>query len=71
MKTILRSNDLTCPSCIAKIETTLLAMPGVTAAKVRFNSGRIEVEHDEKAADLEALRAAVRALGYETEESPL
>ncbi len=68
MKTTLRSRDLTCPSCIAKIEKGLSGLPGVTAAKVHFNSGRIEVEHDESSADVATLREVVKKLGYDTEE---
>lgn len=67
MKTILRSSDLSCPSCIAKIEQTLARTPGVHAAEVRFNSGRIEVEHDPAVADVAAVQAIIRQLGYETE----
>ena len=67
MKTILRSGDLTCPSCIAKIETALLRVPGVSRAEVRFNSGRIVVEHEENTADLETLRETIPRFGYETE----
>ncbi len=38
MKTVLRSKELTCPSCIAKIEKALTAVDGVETAKVFFNS---------------------------------
>ncbi len=70
MKTTLRSQDLTCPSCVAKIETALRRMDGVTDANVRFNSGRIVVEHDEKV-DVDTIRAAIRNLGYETRDASL
>lgn len=69
MKTILRSKELTCPSCINKIEKALLALDGVENAKVLFNSGKIEVNHDAekiKGADLEK---AISAIGYEAKVS--
>lgn len=69
MKTVLRSKELTCPSCIAKIEKAVKALDGVEDAKVYFNSGRIEVQHDServKGADLEH---AIRAAGYEAKVS--
>lgn len=69
MKTTLRSRELTCPSCVAKIEKALQNVQGVTAAKVFFNTGRIEVEHDPQAADREQLVKAVRAVGYEAQVS--
>ncbi|HSM55028.1 MAG TPA: heavy metal-associated domain-containing protein [Candidatus Sulfomarinibacteraceae bacterium] len=68
-KTILRSNELSCPSCVAKIEKALHGVQGVSEAKVHFNTGRIEVEHDAEA-DSEALEKAVRDAGYEAQVSP-
>ncbi len=68
-KTILRSQELTCPSCVAKIEKALKAVPGVTEAKVFFNTGRIEVQHDPAEAADEKLLNAVRSAGYEARVS--
>ncbi|GAB1390750.1 MAG: copper chaperone [Rubrivivax sp.] len=64
MKTILRSDELSCPSCVVKIEKALKALPGVGDAKVHFNSGRIDVEHDGEQASGEMLLEAVRKVGY-------
>jgi copper chaperone CopZ len=63
-RTVLRSDELTCPSCVAKIEKRLKALGGVTTARVRFASGRIEVEHDPAVTSVDELVAAVRAAGY-------
>ena len=68
-KTILRSKELTCPSCIAKIEKALTAVDGVQAAKVHFNTGRIEVEHNPELVRAEDLEKAIRAVGYEAKVS--
>ncbi len=65
MKTLLRSQELSCPSCVARIEKALRAVNGVQDAKVYFNTGRIEVEHDPRQANPEALVKAVRTVGYE------
>jgi copper chaperone CopZ len=70
MKTILRSQELTCPSCITKIEKALKGLDGVQDAKVHFNSGRIEVLHDADDATQADLVKAVRAVGYEAKVSP-
>lgn len=67
MKTILRSDELNCPSCVAKIEKALTTLPGVDDATVHFNTGRIEVEHEQ--VDPERLRQAVREAGYEARVS--
>lgn len=68
-KTILRSDEFSCPSCVTKIEKALAATPGVTAAKVHFNTGRIEVEHDPERVKAETLVAAVKSAGYEARVS--
>ncbi len=70
MKTLLRSQELSCPSCVAKIEKALKALDGVTEARVFFNTGRIEVEHDPGVVKAEDLVKAVRAAGYEARVTP-
>jgi copper chaperone len=69
MKTILRSKELTCPSCIAKIEKALTAVEGVESAKVHFNTGRIEVQHDSERVAGKDLENAIRKVGYEAKVS--
>lgn len=67
--TLLRSRELSCPSCVPKIEKALGALPGVTRAKVHFNTGRIEVEHETARPAAEELVAAVARAGYKAEVS--
>ncbi|MCC6890412.1 MAG: cation transporter [Hyphomicrobiales bacterium] len=62
--TLLRSDELSCPSCVPKIEKSLLALPGVTKAEVKFSSGRIEIEHDPALSDVAALVNSVAKVGY-------
>ena len=69
MKTVLRSRDLTCPSCVAKLEKALNAVEGVERARVHFTTGRIEVEHDPARVDGEDLVKVVRASGYDAKVS--
>ena len=42
----------------------LAATPGVMNAKVYFNTGRIEIEHDAVSAPVETLVSAVKSAGY-------
>ena len=70
MKTLLRSKELSCPSCVAKIEKALKAVDGVQEAQVHFNTGRIEVEHDLQKVGRDELVKAVRSVGYESTVSP-
>lgn len=65
MKTLLRSKELSCPSCVAKIEKALKTVSGVMDAKVHFNTGRIEVEHDPQQTGPDELVKVVRSVGYE------
>ena len=69
MKTVLRSQELSCPSCVAKIEKALLSLDGVQKATVFFNTGRIEVEHDPQASPAAELVNAIRTAGYEAKVS--
>ncbi len=69
VNTILRSEELSCPSCVSKIEKSLRALEGVEEAKVHFSAGRIDVRHDPEQADTETLVAAVRRVGYEARPS--
>ena len=70
MRTILRSHEFTCPSCVAKIERALQAVAGVSDARVHFNTGRIVVEHDPTQAGPDELVKTVRAAGYEANVAP-
>ena len=67
--TILRSDGLSCPSCVPKIEKALKSLPGVENAKVYFSAGRIEVRHDPDVASTDALVKAVARTGYEARPS--
>lgn len=69
MKTLLRSDELNCPSCIPKIEKALSRLDGVTDAEVHFATGRIEIEHDPERVEAGRLLAAVREVGYEARVS--
>jgi copper chaperone CopZ len=67
--TTLRSQELSCPSCIAKIEKAVKQVPGVERVEVRFNSGRIIIDHDPLQAGTDALIAAVGRAGYAAKAS--
>ena len=69
MKTVLRSQELSCPSCVAKIEKALKALNGVETATVHFNTGRIEVQHSPEQVSAGQLVQAVRNVGYEAKVS--
>ena len=69
MKTIFRSQELSCPSCVAKIEKAVNALDGVQDVQVFFNTGRIEVEHDPEVAKTDQIISSIRSAGYEARVS--
>ncbi|MDY0087429.1 MAG: heavy-metal-associated domain-containing protein [Coriobacteriia bacterium] len=67
--TVLRSDELSCPSCIGKVESKLNSMDGVASAEVKFASGRIIVEHDASKVTVRDLVDAVAEMGYAAKPS--
>ena len=67
--TILRSQDLNCPSCVGKIQKELHRLDGVTRADVHFSTGRIVVEHDPERTTVPALIDAIGRAGYTAKAS--
>ena len=61
----LRLAGLHCASCAGLIETALLAVPGVLAARVHAAAGLAQVEWDPQRLRPSALIAAVRGAGYD------
>ncbi len=68
--TILRSDELSCPSCVNNIESELNKLEGVEKATVHFTTGRIEVEHDSAKVSDHDLVAAIGRTGYNATVSP-
>lgn len=60
----LSTEPFTCPSCIAKIETTLGREAGVEEVQVMFNSSKVKVSFNEDLISAETLAATVTKLGY-------
>lgn len=69
-KTILRSDDLSCPSCVTAIEAALNRLDGVENARVHFATGRIEVAYDADVVNDQILIEVVRQTGHESRVSP-
>lgn len=69
--TTLRSDEFTCPSCIAKIENKLNGLDGVKSAEVKFSFGRILVTHDSQKVSVRDLVTAVAEVGYTAKPSAI
>lgn len=64
-KVVLQLEELTCPSCVKKIETTLDKTEGVNSARVLFNSSKVRAEFDESKIKAEQIKEKIANLGYE------
>lgn len=69
MKTVFRSEELSCPSCVAKIEKAVGSLEGVQQVKVFFNTGRIAVDHDPQVVSIDEIIKSIRSVGYEAKLS--
>ncbi|GAA4285853.1 heavy-metal-associated domain-containing protein [Georgenia daeguensis] len=64
IRTVLRAEGFSCPSCVSKIEKQVGRLDGVEAVTVHFASGRVEVDHDSARASVDDLVAAIGRAGY-------
>lgn len=62
-------DELTCPSCLTKIEKAVGNTTGVTNVKVLFNAGKVKAEFDDTQTSAAALSDVVTKLGYEVQSS--
>lgn len=60
----LTTEPFSCPSCVAKIESTLNALDGVDQARVLFHSNKVKVGFDDTVVSAESLADTVTKLGY-------
>lgn len=65
MKTVkFQLEELTCPSCINKIEGVLKKEEGVEQAKVLFHSSKVKVAYHEGKTSAGKLAALIQQIGY-------
>lgn len=64
VRTVLRAEGFSCPSCVATIQKQVGRLAGVRSVEVRFASGRVEVEHDPAVTTVDELVAAIAKAGY-------
>lgn len=55
---------LTCPSCIKKIERSLLKRQSIESVQVLFHSGKVKVEYDETVVTANEIEDLLVKLGY-------
>ncbi len=60
----LKISDIDCAACVARLNDTLAAIPGVERAAVNFASGRAELRYDDSRLSIAEIAQAVRRAGY-------
>ncbi len=68
VKAIIPVSGMHCASCVAKIESALKKVPGVSSAVVNFASSRAYVDFNPALASGEMFRDAIEKSGYKTEQ---
>ena len=63
--TKLKVTGMSCGGCAARVEKTLLKVPGVESAQVALREGEAEVRHH--GTDVEAMTGALAKSGYRAE----
>lgn len=56
--------DLTCPSCINKIEAAIGNLAGINDVKVLFNSSKVKATYNEEIVNEDKIRNTIAKLGY-------
>ncbi|GDX82919.1 hypothetical protein LBMAG42_47300 [Deltaproteobacteria bacterium] len=60
----LKVEGMTCGMCVGKVQTALMAVPGVTVANVDVTTGVAEVGYDASKTNVDALVAAVNGTNH-------
>lgn len=61
---MLAISGMHCPSCALHIDETLEQLPGVASARTDMRRSRTHVEYNPDTTGVEAMAAALAALGY-------
>ena len=61
----LELEQLTCPTCVSKIQNKLDSTKGIENAKVLFTSSKVKAEYDESVLSQDEIVNAIESLGYE------
>lgn len=71
LKAILQLEELTCPSCIQKIESGVKSLDGVDASsvKVLFNSSKVKLSFDNEVISVTDIEKSIDKLGYDVRKS--
>jgi len=63
-KLVMQLEQLTCPTCVKKIETVLGKTEGVDTSTVLFNSSKVKISYNEEEVTPNELSRKIMNLGY-------
>lgn len=63
-KTTIQLENLSCPSCIQKIDAAVANLYGVHTSKVMFNSSKVKATYDESLITADDIADRIESLGY-------
>ncbi len=65
MKTVLSVKGMKCGGCEATVREAVQALEGIVSVQPNFKENTVEVDYDEGKANLEAIRQAISAKGFQ------
>ena len=70
-KATIQLEDLSCPSCLQKIDSAVKSVEGVDSESVNvlFNASKVKLEFDEEKTGIEDIEDAIKNIGYKVEKS--
>lgn len=68
-ETELLVTDMSCASCVSRIESTLISIPGVLSANANLATGRVNVRFLPEMTDEARLRKSIRSIGYHLQDN--
>ena len=65
MKAVIEVSGMMCSHCEKRVSAAVLAVDGVKKCAASAKKGEVRVDFDEAKANLEQIKAAISAVGYE------
>jgi copper chaperone CopZ len=65
MKTVIDVKGMKCGGCETSVREAVQALDGVVSVQPNFRENKVEVEYEEGKADLDAIRKAIAAKGFQ------
>ncbi|MGK4063350.1 heavy-metal-associated domain-containing protein [Weissella paramesenteroides] len=66
-KIVLQLDELSCPSCLQKIQNALDKQVGITNVKVLFNAAKVKADFDSDKISADKVADTVTNLGYDVQ----